>query len=104
MDMMSELRSYSVKYVEELEAEVELLKEQHEYTGSAACLDRIKKQEAEIDRLITRLKRCGIQYDKYDAEIERLRGVLELIAAPEQASREYFWMVQKARAALKETE
>jgi len=62
---MSEYRSYSVKYVEELEAEVELLKEQHEYTGSAArdgsgkvittCLDRIKKQEAEIERLITRL-------------------------------------------------
>ena len=103
MDMMSELRSYSVKYVEELEAEVELLKEQHEYTGSAACLDRIKKQEAEIDRLITRLKRCGIQYDKYDAEIERLRDVLESIAAntccePCQEAK------LVAKAALKETE
>ena len=110
---MSEYCSYSVKYVEELEAEVELLKEQHEYTGSAArdgsgkvittCLDRIKKQEAEIERLITRLKRCGIQYDKYDAEIERLRDVLESIAAntccePCQEAK------LVAKAALKEAE
>jgi len=103
MDMMSELRSYSVKYVEELEAEVELLKEQHEYTGSAACLDRIKKQEAEIDRLITRLKRCGIQYDKYDAEIERLRGVLENIRDHAISNGEDCAYLD-ARAALKEAE
>ena len=39
------------------------------------AMDRITYAIQEIERLEQRLKRCGIQYDKYDAEIERLEGV-----------------------------
>ena len=63
-----------------------------------------------IERLTLRLKQCGIQYDKYDvhiekleAKLERLRDVLESIAAntccePCQEAK------LVAKAALKETE
>jgi len=44
----------------------------------------------EIERLTLRLKRCGIQYDKYAARIEKLEGAIsggipsEMIAALEE--------------------
>lgn len=72
-----------------------------DYTIGQIVLGPLQCSQGGVPYNKTHLDARDIEIDRLTAENERLRGALELIASPDQCSDEQYWMVKRAREALK---